>query len=58
LERPSSIPAEKKSRIVLSSIAAEMRVAEAARPEEVRAQSIGRWKADFLAAGKTRVGGR
>ncbi len=51
--RPLSIPVEKKTRIVLSVIAGEMSVAEAARREKVSEQSIGRWKADFLEAGKT-----
>jgi len=51
--RPPSIPAEKKTRIVLSVIACELTVAEAARREKVSEQSIGRWKADFLEAGKT-----
>ncbi|MFC6148868.1 MULTISPECIES: helix-turn-helix domain-containing protein [Mumia] len=48
-----SIPAEKKTRIVLSVLAGEMTIAEAARKEMVSEQSIGRWKADFLEAGKT-----
>ena len=51
--RPPSIPAEKKTRIVMSVIAGELTVAEAARREKVSDQSIGRWKADFLQAGKT-----
>jgi len=51
--RPPVIPAEKKTRIVLSVLAGEMTVAEAARRERVSEQSIGRWKADFLEAGKT-----
>ncbi len=51
--RPPSIPAEKKTRIVLSVIAGELTIAEAARREKVSEQSIGRWKADFLEAGKT-----
>ena len=51
--RPPSIPVEKKTRIVLSVLAGEMSVAEAARREKVSEQSIGRWKADFLQAGKT-----
>ena len=50
--RPPSIPVEKKSRIVLSVLAGEMSIAEAAR-REVSEQSIGRWKAEFLEAGKT-----
>lgn len=51
--RPALIPAEKKSRIVLSVLAGEMSIAEAARKEKVSEQSIGRWKAEFLEAGKT-----
>ena len=51
--RPPSIPAEKKTRIVLSVLAGELTIAEAARKEKVSEQSIGRWKADFLEAGKT-----
>jgi transposase len=51
--RPPSIPVEKKSRIVLSVIAGEISIAEAARRERISEQSIGRWKADFLEAGKT-----
>ena len=51
--RPPSIPVEKKTRVVLAVIAGELSVAEAARREKVSEQSIGRWKADFLEAGKT-----
>ena len=51
--RPPVIPPEKKSRIVLSILAGEVSIAEAARKEKVSEQSIGRWKADFLEAGKT-----
>ena len=50
--RPPVIPVEKKTRIVLSILAGEMTIAEAARREKVSEQSIGRWKADFLEAGK------
>jgi len=50
---PPVIPAEKKARIVLSVIAGELSVAEAARREKVSEQSVGRWRADFLEAGKT-----
>ena len=46
--RPPSIPVEKKTRIVLSVLAGEVSIAEAARREKVSEQSIGRWKADFL----------
>lgn len=50
--RPPTIPAEKKSRVVMSVIAGEMTITEAARREKVSEQSIGRWKAEFLEAGK------
>ncbi len=50
---PPSIPAEKKSRIVLSVLAGERTIAEAARREKVSEQSISRWKAEFGEAGKT-----
>ena len=51
--RPPVIPGEKKTRIVLSVLAGEVSIAEAARKEKVSEQSIGRWKADFLEAGRT-----
>jgi len=46
------IQAEKKTRIVLSVLAGEVSIAEAARKEKVSEQSIGRWKAEFLEAGR------
>ena len=51
--RPAVIPPEKKARIVLSILAGEVSIAEAARKEKVSQQSIGRWKAEFLEGGKT-----
>ena len=51
--RPPVIPAERKTRVVLSVLAGEVSIAGAARKEKVSEQSIGRWKADFLEAGKT-----
>ena len=51
--RLAQIPVEKMTRIVLSVLAGEMSIAEAARKEKVSEQSIGRWKAEFLEAGKT-----
>lgn len=51
--RPPSILAEKKVRIVLSVLAGEVSMAEAARKEKISEQSIGRWRADFLKTGKT-----
>ncbi len=53
MSRPPGIPAEKKIRVVLSIMAGEVSIAEAARKEKVSEQSIGRWKAEFLEAGKT-----
>jgi transposase len=38
---------------VLSVLAGEMTIAEAARREKASGQSIGRWKADFLEAAET-----
>lgn len=51
--RPLEIPVGTKTRIVLSILAGEMTIAEAARREKVSEQPIGQWKADFLEAGKT-----
>jgi transposase len=51
--RPPMIPPEKKTRIVLAILAGEMSIAEAARKEQVSEQSIGRWKAEFIEAGRT-----
>jgi transposase len=51
--RAPLIPPEKKTRIVLAILAGEMSIAETARKEQVSEQSIGRWKAEFIEAGKT-----
>ena len=51
--RAPLIPPEKKTRIVLAILAGEMSIAEAARKEKVSEQSIGRWKAEFIEAGRT-----
>lgn len=51
--RPPMIPPEKKTRIVLAILSGEMSIAEAARKEKVSEQSIGRWKAEFIEAGRT-----
>jgi len=50
--RPPVISPEKKTRIVLAVLAGEVSIAEAARKEKVSEQSIGRWKAEFIEAGK------
>ena len=46
------LPAEEKTRIVLSILAGETTVAEAARRSKVSEQSIGTWKRQFLEAGR------
>jgi len=51
--RPPVFSPETKTRIVLSVLSGEVSVAEAARKEKVSEQSIGRWKVEFLEAGKT-----
>lgn len=50
--RPPVIPAEKKERAVLAVLAREVTIAEAARREQVSEQSVGRWKAEFVEAGR------
>jgi transposase len=51
--RPTVIAPETKTRVVLAVLSGEVSVAEAARKEKVSEQSIHRWKADFVEAGKT-----
>lgn len=53
MARPPAVPAEEKTRIVLSVLAGEVTVAEAARRAKVSEQSVGNWKRAFLEAGKT-----
>ena len=52
MSRPPVFPVEDKVRIVLSVLAGEMTVAEAARKAKVSEQSVGNWKRQFLEAGK------
>lgn len=52
MARPPVLPAEEKTRIVLSILAGELTVAEAARRAKVSEQSVGTWKRRFLEAGK------
>ncbi len=51
--RPPVCSADVKTRIVLSVLSGETMIALAARKEQVSGQSISRWKAEFLGAGKT-----
>ena len=52
MSRPPVFPAEDKIRIVLSVLAGEMTIAEAARRNKVSETSIGKWKQQFLEAGQ------
>jgi transposase len=52
MSRPPVFPAEDKIRIVLSVLAGEMTIAEAARRNKVSETSIGKWKQQFTEAGK------
>ena len=45
-------PVEEKVRVVLSILAGEVSVAEAARRAKVSEQSVGNWKRQFLEAGR------
>ncbi len=53
MARPPVFPAEEKVRVVLSILAGEITVAEAARRAKVSEQSVGNWKRQFLEAGKS-----
>jgi transposase len=53
MARPPVFPAEEKVRIVLSILAGEITVADAARRAKVSEQSVGNWKRQFLGAGKS-----
>ena len=53
MARPPVFPAEETARIVLSILAGEMTVAEAARRAKVSEQSVGNGKRQFLEAGKS-----
>jgi transposase-like protein len=52
MSRPLAVPAAEKTRIVLSVLAGELSVAEAARRVKVSEQSVGTWKRQFLEAGR------
>lgn len=51
--RPPELSPETKTRIVLAVLAGEASVAEAVRKEKVSEQSVGRWRAEFLEAGRS-----
>jgi transposase len=53
MARPRVFPAEERTRVVVSILAGEMTVAEAARRSKVSEQSVGDWKRQFLEPGRT-----
>jgi transposase len=53
MERPSVFPAEEKVRIMLSILAGQTTVAEAAQQAKLSEQPVGNWKREFLEPGKT-----
>lgn len=55
MARPPVVPAEEKVRIVLSVLAGEVTVAEAARRAKVSEQSVGNWKRQFLEGGRSGI---
>jgi transposase len=56
MSRPPVFPVEDKIRIVLSVLAGEVTVAEAARRNKVSETSVGKWKQQFLEAGRAGLG--
>ena len=50
MARAPVFPVEEKVRVVLSILAGEVSVAEAARRAKVSEQSVGNWKRQFLEA--------
>jgi transposase len=52
MSRPPQFPVEDKLRIVLSVLAGEMTIAEAARRNKTSQTSVGKWKQQFLESGK------
>jgi transposase len=59
MARPPAVPAEEKARIVLSILAGEVTIAEAARKVKVSETSVSNWRREFLEAGKAGlIGGK
>jgi transposase len=55
MSRPPAVTPEEKSRLVLSILAGELTVAEAARRAKVSEQSMSNWKRQFIEAGRQGV---
>jgi transposase len=58
MPRPPAIPVPDKARVVLSILAAEVTVAEAAHRAKVSETTVGNWKRQFLEGGAAGGGGR
>lgn len=58
MSRPPAIPQETKLRIVLSILAGETTIAQAARDNKVSETSVAKWKNAFLEAGKAGLAAR
>lgn len=54
MPRPPALPAREKTRLVLSVLAKECTVSEAARAARVSEQSIANWRRQFLEGGAPR----
>jgi transposase len=52
VSRPPEFPVEDKLRIVLSVLSGGMTIAEAARRNKTSEQATGRWKQQFIEAGR------
>jgi transposase len=50
--RPSKLPAEQKLRVVLSVLAGELSLADAARRYGVSPSTVGKWRDQFIEAGR------
>lgn len=57
MPRPPALPLQDKVRIVLSVLAKEKTVAEAARQAQVSEQSIANWRKQFIEGGSTGLAG-
>lgn len=55
MPRPPVVPPEEKCRLVLSILAGELSVADAARRAKVSEQSVSNWKRQFIESGRQGV---
>ena len=55
MARPSALPPEERTRLVLAVLVGEISVAEAARKAKVSEQSLSNWKRQFIEGGRQGV---